>query len=92
MSAAPAEDLPSGRHPHRCQEAKKPCLPLDVKKINQICTNTLHRVADLGAKGAEAVILGCTEIGMLIGPADTSVALYDTTGLHAEKAVALALD
>jgi aspartate racemase len=52
----------------------------------------LRIVADLNAKGAEAVILGCTEIGMLIGPADTPVALYDTTRLHAEKAVTLALE
>jgi aspartate racemase len=52
----------------------------------------LRIVADLNAKGAEAVILGCTEIGMLIEPADTSVALYDTTRLHAEKAVTLALE
>lgn len=52
----------------------------------------LRLVADLGAKGAEAVILGCTEIGMLIGPADTSVALYDTTRLHAAKAVVWATD
>jgi aspartate racemase len=48
-------------------------------------------VDDLAAKGAEGVILGCTEIGMLIGPADTPVALYDTTRLHAHKAVDWAL-
>ena len=52
----------------------------------------LRVVADLGSEGAEAVILGCTEIGMLIGPADTPVALYDTTRLHAEKAVARATE
>jgi aspartate racemase len=51
----------------------------------------LRIVADLAAEGAEAVILGCTEIGMLIGPADTPVALYDTTRLHAAKAVDWAL-
>ncbi|MEE4609361.1 MAG: aspartate/glutamate racemase family protein [Desulfobacteraceae bacterium] len=52
----------------------------------------LRIVDGLAAKGAEAVILGCTEIGMLIGPADTPVALYDTTRLHAAKAVAWATD
>lgn len=59
---------------------------MDVKKINQISAT------DLRSEGAEAVIRGCTEIGMLIGPADTPVALYDTTWLHAEKAVARALE
>ncbi|MEJ2383691.1 MAG: aspartate/glutamate racemase family protein [Xanthomonadales bacterium] len=46
----------------------------------------------LAARGAEAVILGCTEIGLLVTPACTSVPLIDTTALHAEKAVGLALD
>ncbi|WP_319522502.1 aspartate/glutamate racemase family protein [uncultured Desulfosarcina sp.] len=48
-------------------------------------------VDSLAQNGAEAVILGCTEIGLLINQADTSVALYDTSLIHAEKAVALAL-
>jgi aspartate racemase len=41
--------------------------------------------------GAEAVILGCTEIGMLIDQSDTDVRLYDTTAIHAEKAVEYAI-
>jgi aspartate racemase len=45
----------------------------------------------LVAAGAEAIILGCTEIMLLVGPGDSPVPLYDTTGLHAEAAVALAL-
>ena len=48
-------------------------------------------VDGLAQNGAEAVILGCTEIGLLINQADTTVALYDTSFIHAEKAVALAL-
>lgn len=48
-------------------------------------------VDGLAQNGAEAVILGCTEIGLLINQADTTVALYDTSLIHAEKAVALAL-
>jgi aspartate racemase len=51
----------------------------------------LDIVADLSAQGAEAVILGCTEIGMLIGQKDTQVQLFDTTAIHAARAVALAL-
>ncbi|WP_421855507.1 aspartate/glutamate racemase family protein [Novosphingobium sp.] len=48
-------------------------------------------IARLVARGATAVILGCTEIMLLIGPEDSAVPLYDTTRLHAEAAVALAL-
>ena len=44
-------------------------------------------VESLAASGAEAVILGCTEIGMLLSEQHTGVPLYDTTFLHAEKAV-----
>ncbi len=51
----------------------------------------LRIVADLGAAGAQAVILGCTEIGLLIRQADTPVPLYDTTAIHAAAAVAWAL-
>ncbi len=48
-------------------------------------------IARLAARGATAIILGCTEIMLLIGPEDSPVPLYDTTRLHAEAAVMLAL-
>ena len=48
-------------------------------------------IARLVARGAEAVILGCTEIMLLIRPEDSTVPLFDTTTLHAEAAVDLAL-
>lgn len=49
------------------------------------------RIIDLlASQGAEAVILGCTEIGMLINQTDTCVKLFDTTTVHAEKAVEFA--
>lgn len=51
----------------------------------------LRIIDELAASGAEAVILGCTEIGLLVKQSDTSVRLYDTTSIHAEKAVAIAL-
>ena len=41
--------------------------------------------------GAEAVILGCTEIGMLVNQEDTEIRLLNTTEIHAEKAVERAL-
>ena len=50
----------------------------------------LHIIDSLAVRGAEAVILGCTEIGMLVNQDDTDVRLLDTTAIHAEKAVELA--
>ncbi|WP_374384441.1 aspartate/glutamate racemase family protein [Dongia sp.] len=46
---------------------------------------------DLVDGGAEAIILGCTEIMLLVGAADASVPLFDTTTIHAEAALARAL-
>lgn len=51
----------------------------------------LRTVDTLAAQGAEGIILGCTEIGMLIGAHDTDVPLFDTTYLHAAAAVNRAL-
>jgi aspartate racemase len=48
-------------------------------------------IARLVERGAEAVILGCTEIMLLVGPEDSAVPLFDTTALHAEAAVDAAL-
>ena len=48
-------------------------------------------IARLIASGAEAIVLGCTEIMLLIGPEDSPVPLFDTTALHAAAAVGLAL-
>jgi len=45
----------------------------------------------LAASGAEGVILGCTEIPLLVSACDTDVILFDTTKIHAEKAVAAAI-
>ncbi|EPD50335.1 aspartate racemase [Paenisporosarcina sp. HGH0030] len=42
--------------------------------------------------GAEGIILGCTEIGLLIRPEDAEVPLFDTTVIHALEAVKLALE
>ena len=42
--------------------------------------------------GAEAVILGCTEIGLLIRPEDSVLPIFDTTRIHAEVTAALALN
>jgi len=47
---------------------------------------------DLADRGAEAILLGCTEIDLLVGPDDAPVPVFDTTRLHAERAVELALE
>ena len=51
----------------------------------------LHIIGGLQRAGAEAVILGCTEIALLVNQQHTSVPLYDTTRLHALEAVGFAL-
>ncbi|QSX74251.1 aspartate/glutamate racemase family protein [Lysobacter arenosi] len=48
-------------------------------------------IADLVARGAQGVILGCTEIGLLVGDDDASVPLFDTAALHARHAALAAL-
>ena len=49
-------------------------------------------IAEMEAEGAEAVILGCTEIGMLIKQEDSVLPVFDTTILHAESAARFALN
>ena len=48
-------------------------------------------VSELVAAGAEGIVLGCTEIGLLLRPGDVSVPLFDTAELHAVAAASLAL-
>jgi aspartate racemase len=48
-------------------------------------------IAALGGQGAQGVVLGCTEIGLLVKAPDSPVPLFDTTVLHAQAAVDLAL-
>jgi aspartate racemase len=49
-------------------------------------------IAGLSQRGAKAIILGCTEISLLLKPSDVAIHLLDTTALHAEAAVNFALD
>jgi len=61
-------------------------------RINEASRQAYREViARLVTRGAEAIILGCTEIMLLIGPEDSAVPLHDTTRLHAQAAVARAL-
>jgi aspartate racemase len=77
----------------------------DVELVNdvifrELCVGILREesrrtyasiIEKLRAEGAEAVILGCTEIGLLISQEDSVLPVYDTTVIHAKKAVELAL-
>lgn len=48
-------------------------------------------MADMVAQGAEGIILGCTEIPLLVGAGDTTVPVFDTTRIHAQAGVDFAL-
>ena len=48
-------------------------------------------MTSLVARGAQGIILGCTEIGLLVGEGDAGVPLFDTTALHARAAALAAL-
>ena len=52
----------------------------------------VEAIARLASRGAEAVILGCTEIGMLIDDGVSPLPVYDTTELHAKALVSKALE
>ena len=75
----------------------------DVHRIiyGELCLNVVNdssraRYRDvmdrLAQRGAEGIILGCTEIGLLVGADDSPVPLYDTAAVHAERAVDWMLD
>ena len=61
-------------------------------KIKDSSRSACNKIIDgLIEQGAEGIILGCTELPLLIRPSDVSVPLFNTTQLHAEAAVKLAL-
>ena len=65
---------------------------LCLGNIEQASKREYIRIVNkLSEMGSEGVILGCTEIGMLIGQDDTNTTLYDTTKIHATKAAKWAI-
>ena len=78
----------------------------DIDSVNSIIFNELcigeiregsrceclRIISELRERGAEGIILGCTELGMLIGQPDSEIPLFDTTVIHAEKAAEMALE
>ena len=51
----------------------------------------LKVIANLQARGAQGILLGCTELGLIVSQVDVSLPLFDTTVIHAKKAVELVL-
>jgi len=65
---------------------------LCLGEINPVSRRRYREIMQkLVAQGAEAIILGCTEITLLVDATDASVPLFDTTLIHAEEAVIQAL-
>jgi aspartate racemase len=54
----------------------------------RVCADIMSRLVN---EGAEGIVLGCTELPLLIQPSDIHAPIFDTTRLHAEAAVNLAL-
>jgi aspartate racemase len=66
---------------------------LCLGQINQPSrTKYINIIEQLKLAGAQAVILGCTEIGLLVKQEHSSLPLFDTTRIHAEAAVAFSLE
>ena len=77
----------------------------DIETVNNVIFKELCRgvvsenskqqylaiIDKLAAEGAQGVILGCTEIGMMISREDTQLPVFDTTRIHAEKAAYLSI-
>ena len=51
----------------------------------------LRVIAELAARGAQGILLGCTELGLIVSAEDVSLPLFDTTVIHAKKALELSL-
>lgn len=65
---------------------------LCLGELREESRRQFQRIIDsLKGKGAEGVILGCTEIGMLIQQSDSSLPVFDTTVIHAKRAAEIAL-
>lgn len=82
--------VPELRERNRIHEVifKELCLGKTEPQSKADYLNIINKLAEYGA---DAIILGCTEIGLLIGQADTTIKLYDTTEIHTEQAVKFAL-
>lgn len=64
------------------------CQGLTRESSRAAYREVMARLVDRGAQG---IVFGCTEIGLLVGPEDATVPVFDTTRLHCEGAIAAAL-
>jgi aspartate racemase len=64
------------------------CLGRVLESSRDQYRRIIHRLVD---DGAEAIVLGCTEIAMLVGQLDSPVPIFDTTAIHARAAAEHAL-
>jgi len=64
------------------------CMGKVKNKSRDEYVRVMENLKDLGA---EAILLGCTEIAMLVTKEHTDIPLFDTTAIHAEKAVRFSL-
>jgi len=64
------------------------CLGVVSERSRQTCRDVIGRLV---ASGADGVILGCTEIELLVGQGDSAVPVFPTTRIHVEAAMKLAL-
>ncbi|HKM76483.1 MAG TPA: aspartate/glutamate racemase family protein [Candidatus Bathyarchaeia archaeon] len=64
------------------------CLGAVLPESKKKCLEIIRRLEERGAQG---IILGCTELGLLVQQSDTSLPVFDTTRIHAEAAVSMAL-
>ena len=65
------------------------CLGKILEESKAVYLDIIHELARNGAQG---IILGCTEIGLLIQQSDTDIPLFDTTLIHAEQAALKSLE
>jgi aspartate racemase len=81
--------------PSESERATVDKIIFDELCVGKVLEDSRTRYADvirnLITQGAQAVILGCTEISLLVGPQDAPIPLFDTTEIHATKAVDWAL-
>lgn len=65
------------------------CLGVVSAESRRAFAGIIDKMAEAGAQG---VVLGCTEIGLLISPEDAAIPVFDTTQIHAAAAVKMVVD
>jgi len=65
------------------------CLGKILEESKAVYLDIIHELARNGVQG---IILGCTEIGLLIQQSDTDIPLFDTTLIHAKQAALKSLE